>query len=314
MASTAPGLPEHRNPAEIPSRRLPRLRTGRRHGWLAVAVRPRDRVPAAAVPDSLQAPLQGRSAASGRGALTSAHRCRQLRRPPHRRSRPPDRRGRPRSPNGCAGAVTRSSPTCCGAVPTWRCPPRPTWRCSPAGSACAPPCSVRSTAWTPSRCGSSKHWCCPPVGDVASVADAGALLGDEISADDLSRGIEELLELGLVWGDADDPHLVSSVADAVGPHPAGLGRPAQTLLRHVSDLQLAPVLRSLGLPPAAQPRAGAAVAEVLGSPQRVAELIAAERRRRSARSSTGSPPGRPTAQFATRSCPRPGRTCRRRTG
>jgi hypothetical protein len=110
-------------------------------------------------------------------------------------------------------------------------------------------------------------------GDGASVSDAGALLGDDISATDLTRGIGELLELGLVWGDADEPRLVSSVAEAVGPHPAGLGRPAKTLLRHVSDLQLAPVLRSLGLPPAAQPRAGAAVAEVLASPQRVAELI-----------------------------------------
>ena len=111
-------------------------------------------------------------------------------------------------------------------------------------------------------------------GDAAAVADAGALLGDDISPSDLSRGIGVLLELGLVWGDPDEPRLVSSVAEAVGPHPAGLGRPAQTLLRHVSDLQLAPVLRSLGLPPAAQPRAGVAVAEVLDSPERVAELIA----------------------------------------
>ncbi|MDQ2751256.1 MAG: helicase-associated domain-containing protein [Actinomycetota bacterium] len=110
-------------------------------------------------------------------------------------------------------------------------------------------------------------------GEVSDVAAAGALLGDGISEADLSRGIAELLELGLVWGEADEPHLVASVTDAVGPHPAGLGRAAQTLLRHVSDLQLAPVLRALGLGPAAQPRAGAAVAEVLASPQRVAELI-----------------------------------------
>lgn len=111
-------------------------------------------------------------------------------------------------------------------------------------------------------------------GDAAALAEAARLLGDRVTAADLSRGIGELLELGLVWGDTDAPHLVASVADAVGPYPAGLGRPANALLPRVSDLQLAPVLRALGLPPAAQPRASVAVADVLGSPGRVAELIA----------------------------------------
>ncbi|PZS16158.1 MAG: DNA-binding protein [Pseudonocardiales bacterium] len=112
------------------------------------------------------------------------------------------------------------------------------------------------------------------VGDVAPLAEAGRLLGDSVTAADLSRGVDELLALGLVWGDADAPRLVSGVAEAVGPYPAGLGRPAHTLLRRVSDLQLAPVLRALGLPPAAQPGAGDAVAAVLGSPHQLAELIA----------------------------------------
>jgi hypothetical protein len=111
-------------------------------------------------------------------------------------------------------------------------------------------------------------------GGAAAPADAARVLGDAVSRAELNHGIDNLLRLGLVWGDADAPHLVTSVAEAVGPYPAGLGRPARTLLRHVSDLQLAPVLRSLGLPPAAQPRAGAAVADVLGSPGRVTELIA----------------------------------------
>jgi len=110
-------------------------------------------------------------------------------------------------------------------------------------------------------------------GDIDRVADASALLGDAITTEDLSRGIDELLELGLVWGDPAEPHLVSTAAEAVGLYPAGLGRPAATLLRHVSDLQLAPVLKALDLPPAAQPRAGASVAEILASPHRVAELI-----------------------------------------
>ena len=61
----------------------------------------------------------------------------------------------------------------------------------------------------------------------------------------------------------------------MGPYPGGLGRPAATLFALVSDLQLVPVLRHLGLAPAGQPRAGVAVAGLLADPLRVAELIAA---------------------------------------
>jgi len=111
-------------------------------------------------------------------------------------------------------------------------------------------------------------------GDCATVADAVRLLGPNVPDADITRAVNDLRDLGVIWGAAEAPHLVASVSDAVGPYPAGLGRPANTLLRHVSDLQLAPVLRSLGLAPAAQPRAGAAVADVLSSPERVAELIA----------------------------------------
>jgi antitoxin (DNA-binding transcriptional repressor) of toxin-antitoxin stability system len=46
------------------------------------------------------------------------------------------------------------------------------------------------------------------------------------------------------------------------------------LLSYVSDVQLAPVLRSLGLPPATQPRAGAAIADVLRDRERLAALLA----------------------------------------
>src|SRR5215510_2377323 len=52
--------------------------------------------------------------------------------------------------------------------------------------------------------------------------------------------------------------LTGAVADAAGPYPAGLGRPADRLLAAVSDVTLAPVLRALGLPPAGQPSSGAA--------------------------------------------------------
>jgi hypothetical protein len=88
------------------------------------------------------------------------------------------------------------------------------------------------------------------------------------------EGIDALFDLALVWGDPDLLHLTSTVRECVGPYPAGLGRPAGLLLASVPDLQLVPVLRSLGLPPAGQPRAGASVAAVLADPERVTDLIA----------------------------------------
>src|SRR5262252_6822886 len=81
------------------------------------------------------------------------------------------------------------------------------------------------------------------------VADAAALL----PGINVAVVLDELRTTGLVWG---EQHL----ADAVGPYPAGLGRPADRLLAAVSDVTLAPVLRALGLPPAGQPSSGAAVA------------------------------------------------------
>jgi hypothetical protein len=101
-----------------------------------------------------------------------------------------------------------------------------------------------------------------------------AVDGDDVVAHPPADGLDQLLDLALVWGDADRVHLVPTVRESVGPHPAGLGRPAAALFPLVPDLQLVPVLRQLGLPPAGQPRAGRAVAEVLADPQRVAALIA----------------------------------------
>ena len=83
---------------------------------------------------------------------------------------------------------------------------------------------------------------------------AADLLG-ELPAADFDRAVADLRDLGLLWG-APNGHLVAGVADSIGAHPAGLGRPADVLLRAVPDVQLAPVLRALGLPPAGQPRAG----------------------------------------------------------
>jgi hypothetical protein len=109
-------------------------------------------------------------------------------------------------------------------------------------------------------------------GPVAASA-AEPLLGD-ISAADLARGIDDLLAIGLVWGEPNALHLVATAREAVGQYPAGLGRPAAELLRRVPDVQLAPVLRTLDIPPAGQPRAGAAVAELLADRAHLDELIA----------------------------------------
>ncbi len=76
-----------------------------------------------------------------------------------------------------------------------------------------------------------------------------------------------------MWGDDDRLHLVAHVVEVIGPYPAGLGRPAEHLLRAVSDVTLAAVLRTLGLPPDVQPRSSAAVLDVLRDPDRVQSLI-----------------------------------------
>jgi hypothetical protein len=87
---------------------------------------------------------------------------------------------------------------------------------------------------------------------------------------DVAAALEELRATGLIWG---EQHLVGAVADAVGPYPAGLGRPADQLLAAVSDVTLAAVLRTLGLPPASQPSSGAAVAAVLRDRERLHALL-----------------------------------------
>jgi hypothetical protein len=107
-----------------------------------------------------------------------------------------------------------------------------------------------------------------------SVDRISALL-PALDASALDRAIGELLALGLVWGEPDQLHLAPSVRESLGPYPAALGRPAAQLLRRVPDVRLVPVLRALGLPPAAQPQAGASVAQLLADPARVEELITA---------------------------------------
>jgi Helicase conserved C-terminal domain len=89
----------------------------------------------------------------------------------------------------------------------------------------------------------------------------------------VTQALDDLRALVLVWGEDDVLRLVANVPDAVGPYPAGLGRPAARLLSAMSDVALAPVLRRLGLPPATQPRSGESVARVLGAPSQVAAML-----------------------------------------
>jgi antitoxin (DNA-binding transcriptional repressor) of toxin-antitoxin stability system len=110
--------------------------------------------------------------------------------------------------------------------------------------------------------------------DAADTVDDGDQHGPTAGDPQPSRGLEALLDLALVWGAPDLLHLTPTVRDAVGMYPGGLGRPARQLLGMVPDIQLVPVLRHLGLPPAPQPQAGEAVARALVDPARLGDLIA----------------------------------------
>lgn len=109
--------------------------------------------------------------------------------------------------------------------------------------------------------------------DHAAVVEAATQLLTPVPAEDVQRALAELEALGLIWGLPDAAHLVATVAESLGSYPAGLGRPAAALFALVSDVQLAPVLRTLGLAPATQPRAGATVAAELADPLRLRRLI-----------------------------------------
>lgn len=95
----------------------------------------------------------------------------------------------------------------------------------------------------------------------------------------VERAVARLREWALLWGLDDSLHPVGAVREVLGPHPAGLGRPAADLFGAVNDLALAPLLRRLGLPPASQPRSGSAAAEAVldGLPALLAECTEQER-------------------------------------
>ncbi|HWH28405.1 MAG TPA: helicase-associated domain-containing protein [Mycobacteriales bacterium] len=63
---------------------------------------------------------------------------------------------------------------------------------------------------------------------------------------DVERGLGRLRSLALVWGPADDLRAVGAVREVIGQHPAGLGRPAEALLRMRPDGVLTEIARAVG--------------------------------------------------------------------
>ena len=107
---------------------------------------------------------------------------------------------------------------------------------------------------------------------VLAADDADAVEPDTDLADD--PGLADLFDRALAWGAPDLVHIVPTVREALGAYPAGLGRPAATLLRQVPDAQLVPVLRNAGIPPVAQPASATAVAALLADPAWVRARLA----------------------------------------
>jgi len=86
--------------------------------------------------------------------------------------------------------------------------------------------------------------------------------------------LDKLLELALIWGDSDALHPTGGVPDALGPFPAGLGRPLAVTLESYDLAQLRPILATLGLPDRpVRDAAMAAIIDVIADPARLAGLL-----------------------------------------
>jgi len=79
-----------------------------------------------------------------------------------------------------------------------------------------------------------------------SLAELTRLVG--VPVDD---ALERLRDLALVWGPDDDVRVLGAVREVLGSTPAGLGRPAETLLRQRPDAVLAGIAAVLGQDPLA---------------------------------------------------------------
>lgn len=88
--------------------------------------------------------------------------------------------------------------------------------------------------------------------------------------------LDDLRDLGVVWGTPRALRLVRAARDVLGPHPAGLGPPLAEALGRRSPARLADLLDDLGLPPTGDPdTALARLAEHLGRPDVLDHLLAA---------------------------------------
>jgi len=74
-----------------------------------------------------------------------------------------------------------------------------------------------------------------------------SLVGAAADADEVGDGIDALRTLALVWGDEEALHVVGSVRDVIGPHPAGLGRPLALCFGRHSDRQVQPIADAHGV-------------------------------------------------------------------
>jgi hypothetical protein len=87
--------------------------------------------------------------------------------------------------------------------------------------------------------------------------------------------VARLRGLGLLWGTDRALHAVRAVAEVLGPHPAGLGPRLADLGLLRSPSRLAGLVQAHGTDPSGDPGTDlAALADVLGSPDRVAALLA----------------------------------------
>ncbi len=95
----------------------------------------------------------------------------------------------------------------------------------------------------------------------ARIAEGLAHAGDPPpSPGDVDAALERLFDRALIWGERQQPHLVSALLDLLGPYPTGLGEPAADLFASLPATALAPVLRALGQEPLGQPADGAVLA------------------------------------------------------
>lgn len=80
-----------------------------------------------------------------------------------------------------------------------------------------------------------------------------ALLPDA-DAERVTTGLQHLADAALLWGSAEAWHVTSTVRDAIGPTPAGLGPPLSVVLAAVPTTRLATLMQGLELEPVLTPQ------------------------------------------------------------